>query len=180
MCADDTNLFFSHSDINVLFEKINKELTIVSNWFNASKLSLNFNKTKYSFFHKSSKNNIPLRLPNPNINELTAERVTSIKFLGVWIDENLTWRDHIHNVENKTGLLRKGKHYLDENCFKQMNFAYMHDYYANIALVSTHKTKLKKVQSKQKHALCIILNKSKTSQSEPLFSQLKCTKCLSN
>ena len=74
MFADDTNLFFTHSDINVLFEKMNNELTNVSNCFNANKLSLNFKKAKYSFFHKSSKkDNIPLRLPNLNINGLTVE-----------------------------------------------------------------------------------------------------------
>ena len=53
MFADDTNIFFSHSDINILFEEMNKELTNVINWFNANKLSLNAKKTKYSFFHKS-------------------------------------------------------------------------------------------------------------------------------
>ena len=115
MFVDDTNLFFSHSDINLLFEKMNKELTNVSNWFNADKLSLNVKKTKFSFFHKSSKkDNIPLRLPNLNINGFTIEHESSIKFLGAWIDENLTWRDHIHTVENKIakniGLLYQGKH----------------------------------------------------------------------
>ena len=128
MFADDRNLFFSHSDINILFEKMNKELTNVSNWFNANKLSLNVKKTKFSFFHKSSKkDNIPLRLPNLNINGFTIERESSIKFLGVWIDENLTWRDHIHTVENKIakniGLLYQGKHYLHDNCLKQIYFA---------------------------------------------------------
>ena len=38
MFADATNLFFSHSDINFLFEKMNKELTNVINWFNGNKL----------------------------------------------------------------------------------------------------------------------------------------------
>ena len=86
MFADDTNLFFSHRDINVLFEKMKKELANVSDWFNANKLSLNVKKTKHSFFHKSSKkDNIPLTLPSLNINELTVEREYSIKFLGVWI-----------------------------------------------------------------------------------------------
>ena len=102
MFADNTNLFFLHSDINLLFEKINKELTNVSRWFNANKLLLNVKKTKFSFFHKSSKkDNIPLWLPNLNINGFTIERQSSIKFLGVWIDENIIWRDHIHTVENK-------------------------------------------------------------------------------
>ena len=54
---------------------------------------------------------------------------------------------------------------LDEYRLKQIYFAYIHAYlnYANIAWASTHKTKLKKVQSKQKHALRIIFNQSKTS-----------------
>ena len=179
MFVDDTNLFFSHSDINLLFEKMNKELTNVSNWFNANKLSLNVKKTKFSFFHKSSKkDNILLRLPNLNINGFTTERHSSIKFLGVWIDENLIWRDHIHTVENKIakniGLLYQGKNYFDDNCLKQIYFAYIRAYlnYANIAWISTHKTKLEKIQSKQKHALRIIFNQSKTSPSESLFLSL--------
>ena len=81
---------------------------------------------------------------------MTVERESSIKFLGVWIDENLTWRDHIHTVENKIAKniepLYQGKHYLEKNCFEQIYFAYIHPYlnYANIACASTHKTKLKK------------------------------------
>ena len=179
MFADDTNLFFSHSGIDILFEKINKELTNVSNWFNANKLLLNVKKTKFSFFQKSSeKDNIPLRLPNLNIIGFNIERESSIKFLGVWIDENLSSRDHIHTVENKIaknlGLLYQGKHYLDDSFLKQIHFAYIHTYlnYASIAWASTHKTKLKKVQSKQKHVLRIIFNQSKSSPSEPLFLSL--------
>ena len=42
-----------------------------------------------------------MQLPNLNINGLTVERKSSIKFLGVWIDEDLTWRDHIYTIENK-------------------------------------------------------------------------------
>ena len=47
-------------------------------------------------------------------------------------------------------LYHQGKHYLDENCLKQINFTYIHAYLndANIARASsTHKTKLKKSQS---------------------------------
>ena len=112
------------------------------------------------------KYNIRLRLPNLNINSFTVERESSIKFLGVWIDENLTWRDHIHTVENKIakniGILYQGKHYLDENCLKQFYFVYIHAHlnYENIAWARTHKSKLKKIQSKQKHSLRIIFNQS--------------------
>ena len=84
-----------------------------------------------------------MRLPNLNINGFAVECESSIKFLGVWIGENLTWRDHIQTVEYKIakniGLLYQGKHYLDDKCLKQIYFAYIHAYlnYVNIK----HKTK---------------------------------------
>ena len=59
--ADDTNLFFSHKSIKELFHIANLELNKVFKWFNANKLSLNKDKTKYKFFHKArEKDNIPL------------------------------------------------------------------------------------------------------------------------
>ena len=79
MFADDTNLFFHTVTLTSCLKKMNKELTNVSNEFNANKLSLNVKKTKFSFFHKSSKkDNIPLRLPNLNTNGFTIERESSI------------------------------------------------------------------------------------------------------
>ena len=119
---------------------MNKELTNVSNWFNANKLSLNVKNPSFLFStNHQKKDNIPLWLPNLNIIWFTIEHESSIKFLGVWIDENLTWRDHNHTIENKIakniGPLYHGKHYLDDNCLKQIYFAYIHAYlsYANIA-----------------------------------------------
>ena len=74
---------------------------------------MNAKQTKYSFFYKTSKkDNIPSRTPNLKINGLTIELKSSIKFLGVWIDENLTWKNNA--IENKIakniGLLYPEKH----------------------------------------------------------------------
>ena len=51
--ADDTNLFFSHKSIKELFYTANLELNKVFRWFNANKLSLNKDKTKYTFFREA-------------------------------------------------------------------------------------------------------------------------------
>ena len=65
-------------------------------------------KNQVFFFPQTiKKDNIPLRLPNLNINRLTVERESSITFLEVRIDENLPWKDHIHTVENKIEKRRK-------------------------------------------------------------------------
>ena len=102
MFADDTNLFFTHKNIKELFQTVNSELDKVFQWFNANKLSLNKDKTKYTFFHKArEKDNIPLKLPALFINDKEIERVTSIKFLGVLTDEHLTWKKHITVIEKK-------------------------------------------------------------------------------
>ena len=42
--ADDTNLFFSHNDIQTFTHIINSEMLGLSNWFKANKLSLNVKK----------------------------------------------------------------------------------------------------------------------------------------
>ena len=48
MFADDTNLFLSDENISELFQQMNKELKSVSTWFKANKLSINFDKTKWT------------------------------------------------------------------------------------------------------------------------------------
>ena len=84
MFADDTNLFFEHTDLRILFSMVNDELKEIYEWFNANTISLNAEKTKYSLFHKPSKtDDLRLLLPKVLINDNEVERVGSIKFLGV-------------------------------------------------------------------------------------------------
>ena len=82
---------------------MNNELKNIQSWFNSNKLSLNASKTKYIFFHSQAhSDNIPLKLPKLEINTTTIVRESSvIKFLGVLLDENLSWKTHINTIENK-------------------------------------------------------------------------------
>ena len=101
--ADDTNLFFSHKNLKTLFFKMNAELSKINEWFKANKLSLNVTKTKFILFLKSSKvDDIPLKLPDLNINNINIKRVNSMKFLGVILDQHLNWNEHLKLIENKT------------------------------------------------------------------------------
>ena len=97
MFADDTNLFHSHANIKTLFNIVNNELNKLNGWFKANKLSLNVDKTKYTFFHKlNQRDKIPLKLPNLNLNNSIIKRESAIKFLGIIIDENLD-KPYIHD-----------------------------------------------------------------------------------
>ena len=64
--------------------------------------SLNLTKTKWTLFHSKKKkrlvtNDLPI-LYIDNF-EIVRERVT--KFLGIFIDKNMTWKYHIKHVCNK-------------------------------------------------------------------------------
>ena len=49
MFADDTNLFYSHNNIKILFKNANDKLEKLSQWFKANKVSLNEGKTLFFF-----------------------------------------------------------------------------------------------------------------------------------
>ena len=49
--ADDTSIFFSNQDSRTIEKTMNQELSHVSNWLNANKLSLNISKSSFILFH---------------------------------------------------------------------------------------------------------------------------------
>ena len=102
MFTDDTNLFCSNKEIKPFFLKANSELGKISEWFRANKLSLNEDKTRFTLFHRpQGRDNLPLRLPAVKINDYKIKRSSSIKFLGILVDEHLSWINHINTLENK-------------------------------------------------------------------------------
>ena len=133
---------------------VNNELKKIYEWFNANKLSLNADKRKYSLFHKPSKtDDLPLLLPKVLINDKEIERLGSIKFLGVLLDEHLSWKEHIRYTENtiakNIGLLYTAKPFLGKHSLLALYYSYIHTYliYANLTWASTNRTNLKKLLS---------------------------------
>ena len=72
----------------------------VADWFKINILSLNYKKTNYIIFHQRNK-----MIPNENldikIDGVNIARVMSTKFLGVIIDEQMTWKNHITYIASK-------------------------------------------------------------------------------
>ena len=89
MFAYDTNLFYSHQNINDIFSTEDSELDI-NQWFKANKLSLNIEKTKYTLFHKKSAKNEISRIPDLKIGSKNIEKTSPIKFLGVLLDKHIS------------------------------------------------------------------------------------------
>ena len=90
------------------------------------------------------------------------ERENVTKFLGVLIDENLSWKQHINIVSTKLsksiGILYKSRGIVKQPLLKQLYFSFVHCYlnYANIAWTSPYKSKLERLHRHQKHTARII------------------------
>ena len=179
MFVGDTNLFFEHKVISVLFSTVNKKLQNINELFISNKLSLNVKKMKFSIIHKASRrNDLLLVLPKLFINNQVIKRQSSITFLGILLDEKLSWKKHLKLKESKIakniGLIYKAKPYLNKDSLLALYFSYIQSYinYANLVWGSTHRTYLRNINSQQKHALNLIHKKNRFYHSTELFESL--------
>ena len=80
-------------------KQINQELKKITNWLNENKNSLNVSKTEVVLFKLSRKlTDISLKL---KLNRKRLFPTTSVKDLGINIDENLNWKQHIFDIAVK-------------------------------------------------------------------------------
>ena len=125
------------------------------------------------------KDDLPLLLTRLLMKKYKVERVKSIKFLSVLLDENLSWKDHIKYIEHKVaksiGLLHRAKLFLDKSSLLTLYYSYIHIYlnYADLSWDSTKRTNLKKLLSQQKHAVRIINNRTCCDHTNKRFKSQK-------
>ena len=175
--ADDTNLFFSSKNYNDLMLTVNTELGKLSEWFRANRLSLNVAKTNYVLFGKRKK-----CLSDTNfaitINENLIERVTSTKFLGVYIDQDLNWKHHTAEIAKKIskslGILNRVKYILPRSSLITLYRTMIHPYliYCNIIWGGASLLALNRLECLQKRALRLITCSYFRIPSNPLFIKL--------
>ena len=103
LCSFNSSFSCDKNDVNHMSEQINTELRNIQEWLNINKLSLNVSKTKYMIFHHHQRN-IKTITPTLKINCEPVERVTEFNFLGLTIDENLSWKPHIQKISNKIAI----------------------------------------------------------------------------
>ena len=93
-----THFFCNHS-LSELENIINMELEYLSTWFKSNKFSLNINKTMYILFRSNGKR-VSIKL-NIVIDGININQVNNTNFVGLYIDESLTWTNHITHIPSK-------------------------------------------------------------------------------
>ena len=180
--ADDTTLYLSDPDLSSLYHKANKEINQLYNWFCANRLSLNAKKTKYIVI-KSKYKNCDFEKYSVSIGNTVLTRIgntckeESIKFLGIHIDENLTWKYHLKSVNSKISRsifsLKQVKKTLPLSALKTLynSLIQPHLNYGIIAWGCASLSMLRQTVVLQKRAMRLINNASYNSHTEHLFKK---------
>ena len=78
---------------------MNRDLRHVKKWLEANKLALNIEKTNFVVFHSPAR-----KLTEPTILKFGRKKIANanhVKFLGVLLDETLSWRSHLIELSKK-------------------------------------------------------------------------------
>ena len=173
-------MFMSDSSLPSLIQNMNVELGKVGTWFKANKLSLNLNKTNYILFVSSQKmaffNDYEFSI---NIDSHVINRVSSAKFLGIYIDDQLSWTQHVeyisHKLAKNIGIISRLRHLLPKNVLLSIYYSLIHPYlsYCNLIWASTYCTRLNCLIILQKRIIRIICNVPFRTHTSCLFTSLK-------
>ena len=180
--ADDTTLSNSleiviseHASYASILTKINRELTSVSTWLKANKLSINVDKSKYMIFHAPQKKVPILQI---QIDGKDVERVFEFNFLGLTINENLNWKSHTNKIASKIskniGILNKLKHFLPIDT-KRLVYNSLILSHLNFGILAWG-FDCGRIEKLQKKAVRIITLNKYNAHTDPLFKQLKLLK----
>ena len=121
--ADDTTLLFSHTNLKYLCYCVETDLVVVQDWFHANKLTLNIDKSSMMIFGKSN-NSVDMEI---TLGGIVIPWVHATKFLGVWLDDKLSWSTHVtitrKKLQSRQGLLKRSNSFLSCHCMKILYFA---------------------------------------------------------
>lgn len=174
--ADDTNLFLVGTDLDQLITSMNNELKLLIEWINTNKLVLNVSKTNYMIFCTRGKS-VATNL-NVCINREKLKKVEYTKFLGVFIDDKLSWKQHINIIKTKVaksiGILCKARKTLNVATLITLYNSFIYPYFTYGIEVwgSAGNSFLDSISKLQKRCIRIITSSGYRAHSEPLFKRL--------
>ena len=153
---------------------VNQDLERIADWLKINKLSLNLDKTNACHF-TSARSEL---LTKPMISGVTLKLADTVKCLGVFIDNQLSWKPHIAYVTNKVnkvlGVMCKIRRYLPVSAMKTIYFALVHSVMSYCLEIwsCAFPTLLEPLTRAQNKILRVILKEPSRSHSLPLYKKL--------
>ena len=172
--ADDTNLLYSCNNIDTLVSTINSELSKLASWFRSNKLSLNVKKTNYMMFGNKI---IPEIMQPIHIDNILIDRVTSTKFLGVIVDDKISWKDHIAllslKISRGIGAINRIKHLVSPSILLLLYYTMVlaHLSYCCVVWGNACTSNLQCLRVLQKRSIRLLSHAAYRTPSTPLFAK---------
>ena len=175
--ADDTNLLFTPSHTNFL-RKLNIDLKSLNHWLMANKISLNASKTELIVFREP---NTPLPNLKIKLNGIKLIPKSQIKYLGLIMDEHLTFKPHIATLNAKlkraNNLLAISRHYLTANLLKQIYYAQFHSHLSyGCQIWGSNTANTSQISTLQNKAIRIMSFADRYANADNLYKDLKILK----
>lgn len=177
--ADDTLISVAGKDYNQLVYILNNELRILYNWLCVNKLKLNVGKTK-SMVLGTKKNCMQFRSLQLDIviNDENIEQVNEIKYLGVILDPQLGFHNHVDyickKIGKKIGYVRRISYNLSQWTKKILynTIIFPHFSYCASILFSCNKGDIRRLQMLQNRGMRMILNCDKKTNVKYMMNTL--------
>src|SRR6218665_1861620 len=112
---------------------MNSELILVNNWFINNRFSLNVSKTNYILVRSHRKQlHVPSTEGVLKIDNISIHRVDNARFLGIHVDQFLTWKTIISSVSSKVakniGILSRLSYLLPVHIRTSLYYTMVHPY----------------------------------------------------
>lgn len=158
--ADDTAVVVKNKDLNTAI--MNRDLNIIAEWLKKNKLMLNTQKTSFMILSKYYVNG--MNFPNVTINGDLIERVKEVKYLGIKIDDKLTFKEQTASTTKKAAsktnlLFRVSKNLTFDTKKVIFNSIVMPAFqYCSTIYLASNKEEIAQMQIIQNRAMRLILN----------------------
>ncbi len=175
--ADDTAMYYGCRSQVDLMLTLRIELSTVSEWLKANRLTLNVAETKFCVFGTRQRLN-NLADFELTINNQVIEQVSQVKYLGMILDESLNFNAHIDytvkKASSRLGAVRRARKFLDVNTsltlYKSLVLPYLD--YGDTVFCTTSAYNLDRLQKLQNSACRSILCRERDSSVNEMHKDL--------
>ena len=176
-------MLYAETNLKSLEKTVNSELLKVSDWLNANKLMLKAKKSNYVIFRPYQRKlnysvNIEM-IDNCTQIPTTLQCEDHVKYLGVLLDSNLSWKFHINivalKVSRTVGVVARLRHFVPHTTLLNIYQSLIRPYltYGLVAWGQAAKTHLQKILVLHKRVLWLMYFSEPRAHAVPLFISSK-------
>lgn len=174
--ADDSTVScrIPRKQLSEVHVEINDQLICISNWLVANGIMLNVDKTKYMIFSYKGSHSLPLVKIGGDI----IENADVVKFLGLTLDNNLTFACHVNatsvTISRSIGILRRIAEFIPESILRMLYYSIIHPHflYAVEAWFNSANSVRNRLFLLQKRAVRVVSRSHYLSHTDDLFKEL--------